>query len=67
MHPPHSPASPPPQPCQSSNLQDRSSNTARAVFNLNGEAKWSLSGTPLQNRVGELYSLIRFLRAGTKL
>lgn len=44
-------------------IKDRSSNTARAVFNLSGQAKWSLSGTPLQNRVGELYSLIRFLRA----
>lgn len=34
-------------------------------FNLKGEFKWSLTGTPLQNRVGELYSLIRFMQAGT--
>ncbi|KAI9264597.1 SNF2 family N-terminal domain-containing protein [Helicostylum pulchrum] len=45
------------------NIKDRSSNTARAAFNLNGKYKWSLTGTPLQNRVGELYSLIRFMRA----
>ncbi|KAI8853348.1 P-loop containing nucleoside triphosphate hydrolase protein [Chytridium lagenaria] len=44
-------------------IKDRSSSTARAVFNLNCRYKWSLSGTPLQNRVGELYSLIRFLSA----
>ncbi|XP_078180897.1 helicase protein with RING/U-box domain-containing protein isoform X2 [Carex rostrata] len=42
-------------------IKDRRSNTARAVFALKGEYKWALSGTPLQNRVGELYSLIRFL------
>ncbi|KAJ3011453.1 UNVERIFIED_CONTAM: DNA repair protein rad16 [Siphonaria sp. JEL0065] len=44
-------------------IKDRSSSTARAVFNLNAQYKWSVSGTPLQNRVGELYSLIRFLDA----
>ncbi|KAI9331101.1 rad16p [Obelidium mucronatum] len=44
-------------------IKDRSSSTARAVFNLNANYKWSVSGTPLQNRVGELYSLIRFLDA----
>ncbi|KAJ3066565.1 hypothetical protein HDU99_003810, partial [Rhizoclosmatium hyalinum] len=44
-------------------IKDRSSSTARAVFNLNTTYKWSVSGTPLQNRVGELYSLIRFLDA----
>ncbi|RUP44527.1 SNF2 family N-terminal domain-containing protein [Jimgerdemannia flammicorona] len=45
------------------NIKDRSCNTARAVFNLESDLKWSLSGTPLQNRVGELYSLIRFMQA----
>lgn len=43
-------------------IKDRSSNTARAIFALDSLYKWALSGTPLQNRVGELYSLIRFLR-----
>ena len=42
-------------------IKDRSSSTARAVFAMKTERKWSLSGTPLQNRVGELYSLIRFM------
>ncbi|KAG1471513.1 hypothetical protein G6F56_002076 [Rhizopus delemar] len=45
------------------NIKDRSSNTARAVFNLKANFRWSLTGTPLQNRVGELYSLIRFMQA----
>eukprot|EP01041_Mallomonas_annulata_P005925 gene5925-11955_t len=43
-------------------VKDRASSTARAVFNLVSLNKWCLTGTPLQNRVGELYSLIRFLR-----
>ncbi|EMS57183.1 DNA repair protein RAD16 [Triticum urartu] len=38
-------------------IKDRRCNTARAVFALESEYKWALSGTPLQNRVGELYSL----------
>ncbi|KAJ3024337.1 DNA repair protein rad16 [Thoreauomyces humboldtii] len=44
-------------------IKDRSCSTARAVFNLKRQKQWSLSGTPLQNRVGELYSLIRFMNA----
>eukprot|EP00049_Salpingoeca_infusionum_P003423 m.66527 g.66527 ORF g.66527 m.66527 type:complete len:775 (-) comp12121_c0_seq1:1020-3344(-) len=44
-------------------IKDRFSNTARAVLDLQGHHKWSLTGTPLQNRVGELYSLVRFLKA----
>jgi DNA repair protein RAD16 len=43
-------------------IKDRSTSTAKAVFNLESVHKWCLTGTPLQNRVGELYSLVRFLR-----
>ncbi|KAK9478294.1 SNF2 family N-terminal domain-containing protein [Lipomyces japonicus] len=44
------------------NIKDRQSNTAKAAFALNTDRRLCLSGTPLQNRIGELYSLIRFLR-----
>jgi DNA repair protein RAD16 len=43
-------------------IKDRSTSTAKAVFELTSVNKWCLTGTPLQNRVGELYSLVRFLR-----
>lgn len=42
-------------------MQDRTSNTAKAVFALKTKYKLCLSGTPLQNRIGELFSLLRFL------
>ena len=43
-------------------IKNRRSTTAKAAFALTAERRWCLSGTPLQNRVGELYSLVRFLR-----
>lgn len=43
------------------NIKDRTSNTSRAVNALKTQKRWCLSGTPLQNRIGEMYSLIRFL------
>ncbi|PBL01974.1 hypothetical protein ARMGADRAFT_1108065, partial [Armillaria gallica] len=43
------------------NIKERATNTAKAAFELQGNYRWCLSGTPLQNRVGELYSLVRFL------
>ncbi|CAR27425.1 ZYRO0C16544p [Zygosaccharomyces rouxii] len=43
------------------NIKDRQSSTAKAVNELKAEKRWCLTGTPLQNRIGEMYSLIRFL------
>lgn len=43
-------------------IKSRTSQTAHSAFALTGIHRWCLSGTPLQNRVGELYSLIRFMR-----
>lgn len=43
-------------------IKDRNCNTARGVFELKSDYKWCLSGTPLQNRIGELFSLVRFLQ-----
>ncbi|KAI8319070.1 hypothetical protein GQ54DRAFT_265935 [Martensiomyces pterosporus] len=45
------------------NIKDRSSNSARAAFELESKRTWSLTGTPLHNRVGELYSLIRLSKS----
>lgn len=44
------------------NIKDRTSGTAKAANKLNCKKRWCLTGTPLQNRIGEMYSLIRFLK-----
>lgn len=44
------------------NIKDRTSGTAKAANNLNCQKRLCLTGTPLQNRIGEMYSLIRFLK-----
>ena len=43
-------------------IKDRRCSTAQGCFALHASFRWCLSGTPLQNRVGELYSLIQFCR-----
>ena len=43
---------------QAHNIKERSSSTAKAVFALEANYRWALSGTPLQNHVGEFYSLV---------
>lgn len=35
---------------------------AKACFALHADYKWCLSGTPVQNRIGEFFSLLRFLQ-----
>ncbi|KAJ2554315.1 DNA repair protein rad16 [Coemansia sp. RSA 1933] len=45
------------------NIKDRSSNSARAAFALKTQRVWALTGTPLHNRVGELFSLVRLTKA----
>ncbi|CAK7909147.1 DNA repair protein Rad16p [[Candida] anglica] len=44
------------------NIKDRTSGTAKAANTLNTVKRWCLTGTPLQNRIGEMYSLIRFMK-----
>ncbi|OTA67856.1 hypothetical protein K449DRAFT_429963 [Hypoxylon sp. EC38] len=43
-------------------IKSRQTMTAKACFALDVEYRWCLSGTPLQNRIGELFSLVRFLK-----
>jgi DNA repair protein RAD16 len=41
--------------------QTRTTGVAKACFALQANYKWCLSGTPVQNRIGEFFSLLRFL------
>jgi len=42
-------------------IKQRTTGVARACFALKADYKWCLSGTPVQNRIGEFFSLLRFL------
>jgi DNA repair protein RAD16 len=42
-------------------IKSRNTGVAKACFALTGDYKWCLSGTPVQNRIGEFFSLLRFL------
>ncbi|KAL1876896.1 hypothetical protein VTK73DRAFT_9049 [Phialemonium thermophilum] len=42
-------------------IKSRVTMTAKACFALKVDYRWCLSGTPLQNRIGEFFSLVRFL------
>ena len=43
-------------------IKSRTASVAKACFALEADYKWCLSGTPVQNRIGEFFSLLRFLQ-----
>ncbi|EXJ96252.1 adenosinetriphosphatase [Capronia coronata CBS 617.96] len=42
-------------------IKQRTTSVSKACFALKADYKWCLSGTPVQNRIGEFFSLLRFL------
>lgn len=42
-------------------IRNRSTATFKAVMSLNGTCKWILTGTPVINRLDDLFSLVKFL------
>jgi DNA repair protein RAD5 len=43
-------------------IKNRQSKTARACYELAAEHRWVLTGTPIVNRLEDLFSLVRFLK-----
>jgi superfamily II DNA or RNA helicase len=49
---------------ESQNIKNLGSQTTGAVLSLKAQRRLALSGTPVENNLGELYSLFRFLNPG---
>ncbi|KZZ94620.1 DNA repair protein rad5 [Ascosphaera apis ARSEF 7405] len=43
-------------------IKNRNAKTARACYALNAVHRWALTGTPIVNRLEDLYSLVRYLK-----
>lgn len=49
---------------ESQNIKNMTTKASQAVMLLDSDHRFALSGTPLENRLGELYPLFRFLNPG---